>query len=218
MQSTDDGAALRRVEAARYALLRRLTLAMRHQMVVHLQPIGMLTEVMERRLRQPEPDMDLVGQNMEKVHGFAKAGVGASLDFVTWLAPEPGAQVALDEGVSECVKLLRTHFSFRGFTLKSEVQDAPQTVSRHALRMLLPAVLFGLTDKAQSPADLVVSVRTGDDHLELLVKLAPGTGSEGFPANQPYRLLEWEEVEALAQSEGVVLTRGDGFAKLRWDA
>ncbi len=39
-----------RVEAARYALLRRLAFAMRHHMVVHLQPIGMSTELMERRL------------------------------------------------------------------------------------------------------------------------------------------------------------------------
>src|SRR6185369_7993641 len=42
-------------EAARYALLRRLAPSMRHHLVVNLQPIGMIYEVMDRRLRAPEP-------------------------------------------------------------------------------------------------------------------------------------------------------------------
>ena len=40
-------------EAARYALLRRLAPSMRHHLVVNLQPIGMIYEVMDRRLRAP---------------------------------------------------------------------------------------------------------------------------------------------------------------------
>ncbi|NNU44225.1 hypothetical protein [Ramlibacter montanisoli] len=42
-------------EAARYALLRRLAPSFRHHLVVNLQPIGMIYEVMERRLRAPAP-------------------------------------------------------------------------------------------------------------------------------------------------------------------
>ena len=44
-------------EAARYALLRRLAPSMRHHLVVNLQPIGMIYEVMDRRLSAPEPDL-----------------------------------------------------------------------------------------------------------------------------------------------------------------
>lgn len=217
MHLPDDGQGLRRVEAARYALLRRLTLAMRHQMLVHLQPIPMVTEVIERRLRAAEPDMALVDEDLRKVHGFARAGVGASLDFVTWLAPEAGVAVALDAGVAECVQLLGTDFSFRGFTLRNQVADMPQQVSRQALRMLLPAVLFGLTDHAASPADILLSAGAGDGMEALLeVRVQAGAGSSGFPANAPYRLLEWEEVEALARSEGVVLAHAEGHASLRW--
>ena len=216
MQKPDDDAGMRWVEAARYALLRRLALAMRHQLVVHLQPIGMVTELMERRLRRPEPDWVLLGADMGKVQGFARAGVDASLDFVSWLAPEPGTQVALEAGVADCVQLLRTHFSFRGFALRSEVRDLPQRVSRQALRMLLPAVLFGLTDHAAAPAEVVISAGAEDSAPVLLVQLRPGTGTEGFAAHPPYRFLEWQEVENLARSEGVTVTHGDGFASLRW--
>lgn len=209
---------LQRVEAARYALLRRLTLAMRHQLVVHLQPIGMVTRRMERSLRGPSPDMVVLGQDMVQVHGFAKAGVGASLDFVTWLAPEPGAEVALDAGVEECAQLLRTHFSFRGFTLRNEVTHAPRPVKRAALRMLLPAVLFGVTDDAAAPSELVVSSPSGREHLQLEIEVRAGSGTAGFEPPAPYRLLEWQEVQHLAQHEGVELTRSASGASLRWSA
>ncbi|MDB5858694.1 MAG: hypothetical protein JWQ76_2383 [Ramlibacter sp.] len=219
MQAKDVDAVPRRVEAARYALLRRLTLAMRHQMVVHLQPIGMVSELMERRLRQPEPDLSQLGATMDKVQGFARAGVGASLDFVTWLAPEPGVEIALDAGSEESVRLLRSAFSFSGFALRSAVGDWPQPVSRSALRMLLPALLFGLADEAQAPADIAVSAQVdAQGRLLLQVRVRPGTGSPGFAAPASYRALAWDEVDQLARSEGLELTHTDGSATLRWPA
>ena len=44
-----------RADAARYALLRRLAPSIRHHLVVNLQPIGMIYEVLDRRLRAPRP-------------------------------------------------------------------------------------------------------------------------------------------------------------------
>ena len=46
-----------RAEAARYALLRRLAPSIRHNLVINLQPIGMIYEVLDRRLRGPQPDL-----------------------------------------------------------------------------------------------------------------------------------------------------------------
>src|SRR6478672_6971856 len=84
-------ASLMRVESARYALLRRLSFAMRHNLVMHLQPIGMVTEVMERRLRAASPDLAQIHDGMSKINSFSKAAVQSCLDVITWLAPEPGA-------------------------------------------------------------------------------------------------------------------------------
>src|SRR3954469_21869317 len=103
-----------RVEAARYALLRRLAYAMRHHMVVHLQPITMIMEVMERRLATPAPDLAQIKEAMGKVHTHSRAAVQSSLDVVSWLAPEDGRLIALDAGVQECFELLRSPMNFRG--------------------------------------------------------------------------------------------------------
>jgi len=209
-----DSALHRTVEAARYALLRRLAYAMRHHMVVHLQPIGMITEVMERRLQQASPDLAQVHESMSKINGFSKAAVQSCLDVVSWMAPEDGAVIALDAGVAECVALLRSNFNFRGFTLKNEVGTAPASVSRAGLRNVLPACLLALTDAAASPADVVISARIAAGQVLLSIDVCSTDGSAGFDGDKPYRLLEWQEVHALAQADGIALERDGDHVRL----
>lgn len=207
---------LRRVEAARYALLRRLTMAMRHHMVVHLQPIGLVTQVIERRLREGAPDLARIGADMGKVQGFARTAVGANLDVMSWVAPEGEQQVALDAGIEECMSLLRSHFSFRGFQLRHAPGEALRPVSRSAVRMLLPAVMFGLTDHARSPAELVLRTQAAPEDAVVQLELRDTPGNAGEAALPPYRLLEWDEVDAMAVAEGAVLTRVGTGARLQF--
>src|SRR6187402_581347 len=75
-------------EAARYALLRRLAPSMRHHLVVNLQPIGMIYEVMDRRLRAPEPDLANLQDSAGKINTFAKAALASCIDVVGWVAPD----------------------------------------------------------------------------------------------------------------------------------
>ncbi|HEX2547991.1 MAG TPA: hypothetical protein VHL79_24110 [Ramlibacter sp.] len=204
-----------RVEAARYVLLRRLTLAMQHRMLKHLQPIDMISHVLQRRLSDPQPDLARVGADMEKVHGFTRDAVGANLDVVSWLAPEGDERIALDRGVDECLALLRSHFGFRGYHLCRAPSAAVEAVPRAAMRTVLTAVLFGLCDEARAPAQVTVR--------------APGTATfpcvdvavESMPGEAPkyqlsYRRFGWDEVQALAEDEGVTLRRSAGSARLQF--
>jgi hypothetical protein len=175
--------------------------------VVHLQPIGMITEVVERRLRSPVPDLVRVHESMNRINGFSKSAVQSCLDVVSWLAPEDGALIALDAGVQECVALLRSNFNFRGFTIRDELGSAPAMVARAGLRNVLPAGLLALTDRASSPADVVVSAELRPDHAVLSIDLRANDGSAGFAGDAPYRLLEWREVQALAQADGIGFER-----------
>jgi hypothetical protein len=203
-----------RAEAARYALLRRLAFAMRHHMVVHLQPIGMITEVMERRLQSGAADIAQIHQSMAKVNGHARAAVQSSLDVVSWLAPEDGVLVAADAGVGECLGLLRSSFNFRGFVLKDETGRQSRPLSRSAVRSVLPACLLWLTDQAASPADLVVSARDAGPRFVLSIELRPTEGPAGYAGEAPYRVLEWSDVQALAQAEGVDIEHDGGLVRL----
>ena len=183
-------------------------------MVVHLQPIGMIMEVMERRLASPTPDLAQIHQSMAKVQAHSRAAVQSSLDVVSWLAPEDGQLIAADAGVQECFDLLRSHLNFRGFTLRNEVDALPRPLSCSSMRGVLPAVLMAVTDHAASPADVVMSAREDEREVQVAVELRAGEGSPGFSGEPHYRLLEWADVEAIAQAEGVTLQRAGNVVTL----
>lgn len=218
MQSAPNLSEAQRVEAVRYALLRRLALAMRHHMVVHLQPMGMITELMERRLAAPQPDLRQLQESMGKIHGLARAAVDSCLDVVTWLAPVAGASVPLDAGVRECTGLLRSSFSFRGFPLAEAPGGVDLPVARSAMRHVLPAVLLALTDREPPPAHVHVRTARVQERAEVSVEVVPKAGDPGFPGNHPYRLLDWQEVELLARAEGVTLNREGALARITFPA
>ena len=202
------------VESARYALLRRLAFSIRHQMVAHLQPIGMVTELLERRLRAPSPDLVQVHDSVAKINGLSKAAAQDTLDVITWMAPEPGATAPPGAGGQDTVTPPRGHFTLRGFSLRGEVQEQPQPVGRAAARMLLPAALLALTDTLEGPADVVIETRLGEDVVivDLTVRRTQADGT--FENQLSYRAIQWHEVNALAGAEDVQLAYGEERATL----
>ena len=202
-------------EAARYALLRRLAPSMRHHLVVNLQPIGMIYEVMERRLRAPEPDLAHVHESANKINGFARAALASCLDVVGWLAPDETVGIALGEGARECSALLATSLSFRGYALRNEVGAMPRPVRRSALRSLLTGTLIHATDHLKPPADLVLAAVAEDAGVEISVTTRPTEGDKGFATEANYRKIEWRDLQALAAAEGVLVAREGSLITLR---
>jgi hypothetical protein len=194
-------------EAARYALLRRLAPSMRHHLVVNLQPIGMIYEVMDRRLRQPQPDLAHVQDSAAKINGFAKAALASCLDVVSWLAPDDSVTVPVDAAVRECAALLATSLGFRGYALRNEVAPLEGVVRRSGVRCLLTAALVYATDHAAAPADLEITAADEGGAVRLSVRVRSTRGERGFSAEINYRKLAWDDVQALADADGVQLSR-----------
>jgi hypothetical protein len=206
---------LNRAEAARYALLRRLAPSMRHHLVVNLQPIGMIYEVMDRRLRAPDPELADVRDGVHKINGFARAALDSCLDVITWLAPDQDVQTSVDDGVRECLGLLTTSLTFRGYSVRNEVPAVlPGPLRRSAIRNVLTAAMIYITDEGTSPADLVVTAEGGSAALLLTLTLLPTEGQPGFASEAPYRRLDWSDVEALAAAESAQMAR-EGKQRLR---
>lgn len=201
--------AVRLAEAARYALLRRLAPSMRHHLVVNLQPIGMIYEVMDRRLKAPEPNLGEVHDSAHKINGFAKAALNSCLDVVTWLAPDEEVLTTAEAGVRECLSLVVTSLTFRGYAVRNEVGSGPRDreIRRSSLRNVLTALLIYATDHTSAPAELVLSAEAKDAGLALTLTLRPTEGEPTFTGELAYRRLDWADVEALAAAESVQLTR-----------
>jgi hypothetical protein len=211
-EATAGDTAARLTESARYALLRRLAPSMRHHLVVNLQPIGMIYEVMDRRLKAPQPDLADVHESAHKINRFAKAALNSCLDVVTWLAPDDEVRTSPEAGVRECLGLVATSLTFRGYTLRNEVAALPGEVRRSAMRNVLTAALIHATDTTLAPADLVLAAQHSDRALLLALAMNPTAGEPSFTAEPGYRRLEWADVEALAAAEGVEITRDGRLA------
>jgi C4-dicarboxylate-specific signal transduction histidine kinase len=197
----------RLVEAARYALLRRLAPSMRHHLVVNLQPIGMIYEVMDRRLKVPQPDLAEVHESAHKINGFAKAALASCLDVVTWLAPLEEARTTVEDGVRECLALVATSLTFRGYNLRNDVAPVAGAVRRSSLRNVLTALLLYATDHTPATADLVLAAEGDERKLTLTLTIRPTEGEPSFTGEVGYRRLEWADLEALAGAESAELTR-----------
>jgi hypothetical protein len=202
-------------DAARYALLRRLAPSFRHHLVVNLQPIGMIYEVMDRRLRAPEPDLAQVHDSAHKINGFAKAALVSCVDVIGWLAPDDTATMSVHEGVRECAALLATSLGFRGYALRNEAPELPGLVHRAGIRTLLTATLMHCTDHRPAPADLVLSAAAEDTCARLRVEVRSTAGDDSLRSEPSYRKLEWSDLEALAAAEGVQLARAGDAVELR---
>lgn len=191
------------VEAARHALLQRLAPALRHEAVAHLQPIGMIGTLLERRLATEQPDLLQVRDGVHRLLASSKAAAQTCLDMVSWFAPQAGQAAPLHEVVAATLALLRSSLAFRGFTLRDELAGLDTPVDPASLRYALPACLLWLTDSAGPPAQVTLSARAEDAQVRLQLELTPTDGPEGMDAEPAGRPLRREEVQALAQADGV---------------
>lgn len=202
--------------AAQHDILRRLTPPLRHDMVVHLQSLGMMAEALSARMERgavaPE---DLAGP-VSKLNRLSRQAVARCLDVCTWMEPAEDDTTSLREGVSEIVRMLSTSLNFRGFDLRSELGDGEFEVSRTAVRFLLAAAILTLADAAPAPGELVVRTEQSSSHGVVAVEYEPqpeGTFTQLHESGEAP--LSWIEVQALAQQFDVELLRNGQAIILR---
>ena len=198
----------RLAEAARYALMRRLLPAIRHNIAGSLQPIGMLSAMLERRMKAQAPDLLQLGKNADALHTLSREATATSLHLFAWLAPKDNAAVAVNSAVRECLDLVATELSCRGFSTPDQTTEVATLLPKGMLRSVFAASLIALTDASDGVASVVVRVEGEGDGTRLVIALEPGgtpalaeVGS-GLPI---YRALQWADVQAIADAERVAL-------------
>lgn len=207
MAHSPDAVGERLAEAASYALLRRMAPALRHDMAGALQPVSMMTAMLEKRLQKPGPDMAVLVKNASAISTLSREAAASCMSLMTWLAPKEDAPVPVNVCVAESIGLVNTELSFRGISLVNETGDADGLVLLSRIRGVFMASLLALTDACDTPASIVLTVDVTDEALVLLISLSPAAGEPMSTGAAPaYRKLQWEDVEALAHAQHVGLT------------
>ncbi|RYF35933.1 MAG: hypothetical protein EOO25_21735, partial [Comamonadaceae bacterium] len=194
--------------AAQQDILRRLTPPLRHDMVVHLQSLGMMAEALNARVERGAADTDALAASVSKLNRLSRQAVARCLDVCTWMEPGEDDTTSLREGVSELVRLLSTSLNFRGFDLRTELGDGEFDVSRSGVRFLLAAAILTLTDAAPGPGEVVVRMEVSSSHGVVAVEYQPqpeGSFTQLHEAGETP--LSWLEVQALAGQNGAEILR-----------
>lgn len=201
-------------EASRYALLRRLTPTLRHHMAGEFQPIGMMAALLERRMQQASPDLANLKDNCASIGNLSRHAAETCVDLMSWVAPRTHQDVPVSEAIAECVNLLATSLRFRGFALVNQSPKIQARASCTAIRSTLMAALLAMSDAAGQPADLQVQAHAEGSLVVIELTQAPADRSADNDGPEDYRPLGWDDVQALADAEGVALERTASAVRL----
>jgi hypothetical protein len=202
--------------AAQHDILRRLTPPLRHDMVVHLQSLGMMAEALNARMDRGTVATEDLQASVSKLNRLSRQAVARCLEVCTWMEPAEDDTTTLRDGVAEVVRLLSTSLNFRGFDLRCEPCEGEFPVSRSAVRFLLAAAVLSLTDAAPGPGEVVVRTELASAHGVVAVEYQPhpeGTFTQLHESGEAP--LAWPEVQALAMQHGVELLRNGQTIILR---
>jgi len=200
-------------EAARYALLRRLAPAIRHDMAGGFQPVTMLATIIEKRLLTASPDMPTLIKNSGEMRTLAIAATHSNLDLMGWMVVNP----------EDVLHLVMTELSFRGLKFVNQTEGMTTDVALHHVHGAFVAVLLALTDAVASTANvLITAAQEGQDMLVKIMLADVGATSDVSTSREEfhiglaaYRKIDWDDVQAIADVDGLHIKHEAGSVILR---
>ena len=203
-------------DAARYAVLRRLAPALKHDMVVNLQAASMMAEVMGARMEKGLPPGDELPANLARMNRLTREAVAGCLAVATWIEPSDEEAIELSAGVQDCVAVLSSNFSFRGFGIANAVAGERFPVNRTVLRNHLVAAMLCLTDEEDTPCELTVTHSCTPTAALLTIRSGQRLEPiDSHPVQVSYKQLAWADVQAMALEDSVECVRTGGEISLR---
>ena len=202
------------VEAARYALFRRILPVLRHGLVGELQSVQFAVNLAKRsfdRGNRMSETQDAIGRISEQAH----AAVGRGQALTDWLRPDQNATTTVGEAVHACLDLVGTEWSLRGIEVNASVPAANEVVKAAAFRELLASMLVAIGDAAPGAADVTLTVRKRGAYamVSLRARASPRDG-DGARVSL-YRDVRWTDVGALARAHGISWARRGDHAIAR---
>lgn len=207
---------LRPAEAARYALLRRLAPALRHNMAGALQPVTMMAAILERRLQAPQPDLLVLSKNNDSIRSLSVDAARSCMSLMSWLAPNDNESIGVKDGVENAVGLVTTELLLRGFTLINKTGHVVAEVPQSLFRGVFMASLITLTDLSLSPATVLLTADVAGDELLITLLMIDDGGISQQVSLESYRALDWNDVQSLADVDGVLLEYERDRVQLRY--
>jgi len=201
------------VEAARYALYRRILPVLRHGLVGELQSVQFAVNLARHACARGSDD---TLESINRISDQASAAVGRGQALTDWLRPDVNATISVGEGVHACLDLVGTEWSLRGIEVNASVPAASEIVKSAAFREVVVAMLVAIGDAAAGAADVSLVVRKrGADVMVSVRSRASPRDADGARVSL-YRDVRWTDVGALARAHGIQWARRGDHALARF--
>ncbi|HVF63921.1 MAG TPA: ATP-binding protein [Casimicrobiaceae bacterium] len=202
------------VEAARYALYRRIFPVLRHGLVGELQSVQFAVGLAKRACTRSGVGAE-TSEAIARIEDQAHAAIGRGQAMTDWLRPDPNATTTVGEAVHACLDLVGTEWSLRGIEVKTTLIAAGELVNAAVFRELCAAMLVAIGDAVQGAADVSLAVRRRGEDVVLSVRSRSATRAGEGARVSLYRDLRWSDVAALAHAQGVALEHRQDHAMAR---
>lgn len=194
-------------ETAQYALLCRISSALRHQLVGQLQPIGLTAGLADRQLRTDRLNLASARDAVSKIQLQAREATESAIATLAWLTGEEPVSVALKSGVDTCITLVNTDCEMQGVAISSQISEMDVAVSQRALRIILTASLIAMVDMLPHLYRIELRSAISGKAIEIHFDLHFADATQAPSGVTERRPLKWDVVEALADHEDVEVFR-----------
>lgn len=206
----------RKLESARYVLLRRLAPTLRHDIASALQPISILSMLIEKKLQKSPLELPTLARNAAQLSLSARDAASTCMKLMSWLEPSPGDLVTVANGVEDAAKSLQTEFSLRGFCIVTQTEHIERKIPRSITCCVLTAALIAFTDALSTAGEISIAADIVDNNLLLRIYVSALHALPTQSDLPTYRKLEWDEALVLAQAELVQLTYDERSFQVKW--
>lgn len=222
----------RLAEAARYAVLNRLMPVLRHDVAGAMQSPRMLLMVLDKRLQAADPDLPAIAKNVASINTLTKQATADCMEALSWVASSEDIRVSLRSHVDKTIALLAMELNVNGLTLVNGVADEA-SASQSFLRSVFMGAVLAFCDQHTEGGTLGVTFEPAAEGSEMSAQLhlrmqtqtqtemtiltadhAAPRSAASQDVVRKYRMIGWPDVQAMAQSCGVLMTRGDGWLTL----
>ena len=187
------------------------------------QPVTMLATIIEKRLLTASPDMPTLIKNSGDMRTLAIAATHSNLDLMGWMVVNPEARVTLSKGIQDVLHLVMTELSFRGLTFVNQTQGMTTDVALHHVHGAFVAVLLALTDAVASTANVLITAAQEGQDMLVEIKLTDLEAASGSSTPREechiglaaYRKIDWDDVQAIADVDGLHIKHEAGSVILR---
>ena len=210
----------RLAKAARYAVLGRMMPVLRHDVAGVLPLVQMLLMVLQRRVQNAHPNLAAITENVMSFSILAKKAASDNMSALLWTDSADDSHISVKVGVDEALRLLTREMSLSAPNIVNGIKNESATLMQSTFRSVVIGALLAYCDQNVADSSLQLTfhdVAPGSHIGQLRMQVLSGdVGKLPVSLNviRQRRVIEWADVQAMAESSCVKMAQRDNWLTL----